>query len=228
LIGEGNEINGLTLGAVGRGTTINNVEVVANVDDGVEYFGGTVDTQNMLVWAQGDDGLDIDQAYSGTISNSVVILGNNSDHGLEIDGPEGDLNGEFILNNITLIGNAATNNGEYADYRSRAMGESNGVYAYNFPDGKDVELDNNGVSQNFLDGILNFSEWEVVGFDNSIFVEKVATDDNGDPTEDLIILNPSFTERAANWTTQVDLGANNAGANLGDFDWTYAKGKGAF
>ena len=74
LIGEGNEINGLTLGAVGRGTTINNIEVVANVDDGVEYFGGTVDTQNMLVWASGDDGLDIDQAYSGTISNSVVIL----------------------------------------------------------------------------------------------------------------------------------------------------------
>ncbi len=48
LIGEGNEINGLTLGAVGRGTVINNVEVVANVDDGVEYFGGTVNTENML------------------------------------------------------------------------------------------------------------------------------------------------------------------------------------
>lgn len=228
LIGEGNEINGLTLGAVGRGTTINNVEVVANVDDGVEYFGGTVDTQNMLVWAQGDDGLDIDQAYSGTVSNSVVILGNNSDHGLEIDGPEGSLNGEFELQNITLIGNADTSNGEYADYRSRAMGASNGVYAYNFPDGKDVELDNNGVARNYLDGILSFSMWEVVGFDNSIFVEKVATDDNGDPTEEKIILNPDFTERAADWTTQVDQGANTVGADLGDFDWTYAKGKGAF
>ena len=228
LIGEGNEINGLTLGAVGRGTTINNVEVVANVDDGVEYFGGTVDTQNMLVWAQGDDGLDIDQAYSGTISNSVVILGNNSDHGLEIDGPEGELNGEFTLNNITLIGNADTNNGEYADYRSRAMGASNGVYAYGFPDGKDVELDNNGVAQNYLDGILSFSMWEVVGFDNSIFVEKVASDDQGNPTEEKIIVNPDFTARAADWTTQVDQGANSVGADLGAFDWTYAKGKGAF
>jgi hypothetical protein len=227
-ISSGNEINGLTLGAVGRGTTINNVEVVANVDDGVEYFGGNVNTESMLVWAQGDDGLDIDQAYSGTISNSVVILGNNSDHGMEIDGPEGDLNGEFTLNNITLIGNADTQNGEYADYRSRAMGASNGVYAYGFPDGKDVELDNNGVAQNYLDGILSFSMWEVVGFDNSIFVEKVATDDNGDPTEEKIILNPDFTERAADWTTQVDQGANTVGADLGDFDWTYAKGKGAF
>lgn len=65
LIGEGNEINGLTLGGVGSGTTINNVEVVANVDDGVEFFGGSVNATNLFVWAQGDDGLDIDQAYSG-------------------------------------------------------------------------------------------------------------------------------------------------------------------
>jgi len=40
LIGEGNEINGLTLGGVGTGTVIENVEVVANLDDGIECFGG--------------------------------------------------------------------------------------------------------------------------------------------------------------------------------------------
>jgi hypothetical protein len=108
------------------------------------------------------------------------------------------------------------------------MGATNRVYAYGFPEGKDVELDNNGVAQNYLDGILSYSAWEVVGFDNSIFVEKVATDDNGDPTEDKIILNPDFTERAADWTTEVQMGANTVGADLGQFDWTYAKGKGAF
>ncbi|UCE93700.1 MAG: hypothetical protein JSV73_13030 [Flavobacteriaceae bacterium] len=228
LIGEGNEINGLTLGGVGTGTVINNVEVVANVDDGVEYFGGTVNTENILVWAQGDDGLDIDQGYQGTISNSVVILGNTSDHGMEIDGPEGSSPGEFTLNNITLIGNPDTPGGEYADYRSFAMGASNNIYAYGFKEAADVELDNNGVSQNYLDGILTFSNWEIVGFDNSIFVEKVAKDDNDQPIEEKIIVNPDFTERAAEWTTQVELGANTVGANLGDFNWTYAKGKGAF
>ena len=35
-IGSGNEINGLTLGGVGNGTTINNIEVFANKDDGIE------------------------------------------------------------------------------------------------------------------------------------------------------------------------------------------------
>ncbi|MFZ5939703.1 MAG: hypothetical protein ACOYXB_03935, partial [Bacteroidota bacterium] len=45
-IGEGNEINGLTLGGVGRKTIIDHVEVIANADDGIEFFGGTVNTRN--------------------------------------------------------------------------------------------------------------------------------------------------------------------------------------
>ncbi|MGB1552520.1 MAG: hypothetical protein ACPG86_06585, partial [Schleiferiaceae bacterium] len=42
LIGDGNEINGITLAGVGSATVVNNIEVVANVDDGVEFFGGSV------------------------------------------------------------------------------------------------------------------------------------------------------------------------------------------
>ena len=83
-IGEGNEINGLTLGGVGNGTVIDNIEVIANVDDGIEFFGGTVNASNLLVWGQGDDGLDIDQAYAGTITNGMVVLAAASEHGLEL------------------------------------------------------------------------------------------------------------------------------------------------
>ena len=146
-IGEGNEINGLTLGGVGTGTTINNVEVVANVDDGIEFFGGTVNASNLLVWAQGDDGLDIDQAYAGTISNSMVILNDASDHAMEIDGPEGSAAGSFTLDGITLIGtndecDATGVDGEISDYRKGATGANNNVYVMNFTEGKDIELDN--------------------------------------------------------------------------------------
>ncbi len=228
LIGEGNEINGLTLGAVGRGTVIENVEVVANFDDGVEFFGGTVNATNLLVWAQGDDALDIDQAYAGTVSNSMVILGETSDHGLEIDGPEGSYEAEFLLDRITLKGNSATPGGEYADFRSFAMGETQNMYAYGFKESSDVELDNNGVSENFLNGKLRFGTWEIVGFDNSIFVEKVAKDENDEPIEEEIILNPDFTERAASWTITVNEGSQNGGADASQFNWTYAKAKGAF
>ncbi|MDP5139240.1 MAG: hypothetical protein NWP83_02075, partial [Spirosomaceae bacterium] len=91
-IGANNEINGLTLGGVGSGTVINNVEVANTADDGIEFFGGTVNVTNALVWSQGDDGYDVDQAYAGTVTNFIYIAGNNSDHGLEIDGPEGSTN----------------------------------------------------------------------------------------------------------------------------------------
>lgn len=229
LIGEGNEINGLTLGGVGTGTVIDNVEVIANVDDGIEFFGGTVNASNLLVWAQGDDGLDIDQAYSGTIDNAVVILGAASDHALEIDGREGTSTGSFTLQNVTLIGNLDTSNGEYADFRSRATGTISNVYAFGFKDSSDVELDNNGVSQNFLDGLITFDAWEIVGFDNTIFVEKVGcamncdddTDAN-DVDEPIIISSPTFTERAANWTTTVTEGSQTVGANTSELSWTYA------
>ena len=81
-----------------------------------------------MVWAQGDDALDIDQAYSGTIDNAVVVLGANSDHAFEIDGPEGSATGLFTLRNATIIGNSITENGEYAMARSmqKKPAEANG------------------------------------------------------------------------------------------------------
>lgn len=233
LIGEGNEINGLTLGGVGNGTVIDNIEVVANVDDGIEFFGGTVNASNLLVWAQGDDGLDIDQAYAGTIDNAVVVLGSTSDHALEIDGREGSATGSFTLQNVTLIGNFETSDGEYADFRSRATGTVSNVYAFGFKPSSDVELDNNAVSQNFLDGLITFSNWQVVGADNSIFVEKGAciencddTDSGNDVFEDPIILDPTFTVRAADWTTEVVQGSQTTGANTANLSWTYANSAG--
>ncbi|GGW47223.1 hypothetical protein [Arenibacter certesii] len=231
LIGEGNEINGLTLGSVGSGTLIDHIEIVGNVDDGIEFFGGTVNATNLLVWAQGDDAIDIDQAYSGTIDNAVVILEEASDHAFEIDGPEGSLEGSFTLKNATIIGSATASDGEYADYRSNAMGTTSHIYAYGFPEGKDVELDANDVAQNFLDGKLIFKAWEVVGFDNSIFAEKVKKDANGNDVQSKLILDPSFTERAASWTTKVEKGAQTVGADTSVFSWTFyslSKGAAAF
>lgn len=234
LIGEGNEINGLTLGGVGSGTVIDNVEVVANVDDGIEFFGGSVNASNLLVWAQGDDGLDIDQAYSGTIDNAVVVLGDASDHALEIDGREGTGTGSFTLQNLTLIGNETTSKGEYADFRSNATGTVKNVYAYNFKASSDVELDNNAVTNNYLAGEIVFEKWEIVGFDNSIFVEKVGcasncddTDESNDVPEDIIMESPTFTADAAAWTSTVELGANTVGADTSKLSWTYANAAGS-
>jgi hypothetical protein len=216
LIGEGNEINGLTLGGVGSGTTINNIEVVANVDDGIEFFGGTVNVSNILIWAQGDDALDVDQAYSGTIDNAVVVLGAASDHALEIDGPEGTIEGQFTIQNVTLIGNGDTPNGEYADYRSLAMGSTNNVYAYNFKDSSDVELDNDGVATNYNNGKLTFGTWEIVlpsGVSDiaSVFVNKAET-----------VTVTGFGDNAS----AVTAGNQTVGATTSNLSWTYANDAG--
>ena len=64
-IGEGNELNGLTLAGVGDGTTIDSVEVYANFDDGIEWFGGTVHGKRLAVFFVGDDMFDVDQGYTG-------------------------------------------------------------------------------------------------------------------------------------------------------------------
>lgn len=64
-IGEGNEINGLTLGGVGSGTTLDYIEVFANKDDGVEFFGGVPNLKHCIVAFVGDDSFDYDQGYSG-------------------------------------------------------------------------------------------------------------------------------------------------------------------
>ena len=61
----GEEINGLTLGAVGSGTTIEYVEVYNNSDDGIEFFGGTVNTKYMVMAYNEDESFDIDQGYRG-------------------------------------------------------------------------------------------------------------------------------------------------------------------
>jgi hypothetical protein len=107
LIGEDNEINGITFGGVGNGTLVENIEVVANLDDGVEWFGGTVNARNVIVANGEDDGLDIDQNYSGTISNAVVIQSGATvgDNAIEIDGPEGTTytEGFFTIDGLTLI-----------------------------------------------------------------------------------------------------------------------------
>ncbi len=128
-IGEGNEINGLTLGGVGSGTTIENVEIFATLDDGIEFFGGTVNVTNALVAWQGDDGLDIDQNYAGTIDNFVVTHGKgvSTDEGLEVDGPEGSTytDGLFTLKNGTVMNDGVE--GTPGDFKSKAQGNVQNV-----------------------------------------------------------------------------------------------------
>tara|TARA_B100000989_G_scaffold294920_1_gene274914 strand:- start:5178 stop:6644 length:1467 start_codon:yes stop_codon:yes gene_type:complete len=92
-LGAANEINGLTLAGVGSGTTIHHVEVVSNLDDGIEFFGGAVTVNQALVAFCGDDSFDWDQGFHGGGSQWLAVQDQptgEGDRGGELDGDDSD------------------------------------------------------------------------------------------------------------------------------------------
>lgn len=68
-----NEINGLTMGGVGRGTTIDYVQISYNQDDSYEWFGGTVNAKHLVAFRGKDDDFDTDNGYSGKVQFAVSL-----------------------------------------------------------------------------------------------------------------------------------------------------------
>ncbi len=67
------QYNGLTLYAVGSGTTISNVALLNGTDDGVEFFGGTVSASNFYLENNQDDAIDWTEGWNGTLTNAYVL-----------------------------------------------------------------------------------------------------------------------------------------------------------
>ncbi len=118
-VGNGDELNGISFGGVGRNTIVNNLEVYSTFDDGIEMFGGAVNFTNFVALYVRDDSIDIDEGYAGTIQNALVIQSENiGNHCIEADGigSFGDLtdaeveaviaqgiNSRPIINNLTCV-----------------------------------------------------------------------------------------------------------------------------
>jgi hypothetical protein len=122
-IGEGNEINGLTMGAVGSKTVIDHIEVYNNNDDGYEWFGGTVNCKYLISAGSADDSYDWDEGFRGKGQFWLAIQDMwTADRTMECDGNPSDNLGNTTgfskptLYNVTLIGSGATskNNGNMA------------------------------------------------------------------------------------------------------------------
>ncbi|MCX6195311.1 MAG: hypothetical protein NTY55_01500 [Flavobacteriia bacterium] len=117
ILAVGAEINGLTLGSVGRGTTIEHIEIVSCADDNIEFFGGTVNVKYVTTLFGNDDMFDWDLGWSG---NAQFLFGMKSDltssldndNGFESDNDDGKSYSTPFSNptiyNVTLVGNAKT------------------------------------------------------------------------------------------------------------------------
>jgi hypothetical protein len=109
-IAPDNELNGITFGGVGSGTTVDYVQVHANADDGVEFFGGSVSAKHLVLTSIQDDSVDWDNGYNGKLQYVYIehaTDGSDANRGIEGDGDGGD-GLDFSLPklaNITIVGN---------------------------------------------------------------------------------------------------------------------------
>jgi hypothetical protein len=99
----GDELNGITFNAVGSGTTVRNIQVYSTFDDGVEFFGGAVNVENLVALYVRDDSIDFTDGYVGTVGPALVIH-NPTDGNRCIEGDgDGDNLGLTPITNPTIV-----------------------------------------------------------------------------------------------------------------------------
>ena len=141
-LAPGDEINGLTLGAVGRGTTIEYIEVFSNKDDGFEWFGGTVNCKYLVAAFCGDDGFDHDEGLRSkmqflfTIQDSAAA-GRSGEHDGGHDPEDGEPFAYPVIHNVTYLGPGMMSSQEDAalklrdnwggEYKNSIFGDRSGI-----------------------------------------------------------------------------------------------------
>ncbi|MCC7263824.1 MAG: T9SS type A sorting domain-containing protein [Candidatus Latescibacteria bacterium] len=155
LIGANNEINGFTLGAVGRGTVIDYVEARNIADDGFEFFGGTVQAKHLVSVFCDDDNIDYDVGYRGKLQFVFALqwpaFGNR---GGELDGgttPEdGTPFGVPTVANATFVGSGVSARNAQNDmsliFRDNGAGKWRNCIFTDFA-GKGIDIEDNQAAR---------------------------------------------------------------------------------
>ncbi|WP_235298995.1 T9SS type A sorting domain-containing protein [Portibacter marinus] len=229
-----NEINGLTLAGVGSETIIDYIEVYANLDDGIEWFGGTVNVNHAIVAFCGDDSYDYDQSWDGKGQFWFSIQDENSDTGGEWDGSEAtDLTPKAspVLANLTFIGAGTESNDENNAIKLRDDGAAqvyNSVFTEFANDA--IRLDNdvsadllNDSYQRFLAGDIVFSHNVFFNIGGESDFSAIVTTDGGEDallvthltTNSNIYADPGIAGISRNNDGGLDPRINGAGAAWG-------------
>ncbi len=169
----GNEINGLTLGGVGNGTKIHHVEVIANKDDGIEFFGGTVDCKYIISGFCGDDAFDFDDGYCGRGQFWLAIQTNTAGDLLAEHDCGYDNYNNFtkpVIFNSTLIGRGITGSKGLISFRNGSAGIYKNSVFINQAWGVKIQYENTDA-----DSYSKFTD-ENIQFENNIFYYLGITD----------------------------------------------------
>ena len=205
------ENNGISFYGVGNGTVVNYIQTYEGKDDGVEFFGGTVNVNYVSVVNAQDDSIDWTEGYTGTITNAYVKHGASHDKGIEADGYNTDFSnagGYFskpTVNNLTIIGNGSATGNEAIRLRAGTQGIFTNVYIEGFEEGFDLDGDagDNPTGAGVLSDDLMVTD--------ATFVDVILQmkNDTGEPFTDADFIsgdgNATATDYAtwgANWTNQ--------------------------
>ena len=191
-----NQLNGIAFQAVGAGTLVDYVQVHNNLDDGMEFFGGTVSARHLVLTGNADDALDWTDGWRGRIQYLYIEQTDSADNAIEADNREGDEDAEPRSNpsiaNMSVFGKSderalrirrgtglALRN-SFIDGSQRCLrvdGESRELLGtdlsfegVSFACAQTHDRDDDGAVKNYLDGATNVSQ-------NGARVEPVSLSD---------------------------------------------------
>ncbi len=183
LLGTANEINGLTMGSVGSSTIIEHVEVTSNLDDGFEWFGGSVNGKYLIAMHCDDDYIDYDQGWTGKLQFVYGLQGpdnsggalNQGDNGMECDGDDGPGNiaakSNPVIYNATIINRILPGADEGIEARREVKGTIvNSVFA-NLARGLNMSTD---AAANWNAGTFNVKGCTFQGATTPLRINAVA------------------------------------------------------
>lgn len=223
-----NEVNGIAFQGVGSGTRVSHVQVHMSKDDGVEFYGGTVSADHLVITGAGDDSLDWTDGWTGSVSRVLIQQAPDlGDRGIEADN-NGDQNAAQpvsspTLRNITILGAGAESVGVLLREGTQA-------------DIADVVVQGSGAACLDIDQEATFDHAESGALKISSTVLscgvdfEVETDDGGAPSESLD-LEAWFAAQTGNATAadaglegylpgagSALIGAGTGGGTIGAFD----------
>lgn len=200
------EINGLTLGGVGRGTKISNTEIWANKDDGIEIFGGTVEIDHLISAFCADDAVDLDFGFRGALQYVFAIQADSTgDHLGEHDGADETEVGATpkafaVISNATYLGAGMNSKTGARIFRMREnfggayinsiFGDYDGWGVtiedkYEATDARDrLEADELFLLNNIWFNLSAGNTWEAIGNNDAWTVAYLSNPNNGNTVED--------------------------------------------
>jgi hypothetical protein len=183
------EINALTLGGVGSGTILENIQTIYANDDAFEFFGGTVNGKNLYAYVTADDDFDFDFGYTGTITNGVskrdpqFVDSGDAGNGVECDNDgTGSLAQPYThpkLFNMILVGpNVSTslaNHNLGLRFRRATQFTMKNSIVWGWMKGG-LSLESNETAQFVKDGVSVFENNSVGTFNPTLnFISKATT-----------------------------------------------------